>query len=147
MVEYTYVVKNIQIYFMQLTFSLYLSSFTDGYEMPSDSSRQQVFNNGTMIIQKASKVLDEGYYTCAAFGNQRKDSNSGTVQIQVLSKYHSLGLNFLCRRLRNIKISQRFHITISLSIFSSAKHHAIFIPKQSIDRRNAISSVLSNFRG
>ena len=79
---------------MQLKFTIFLSSFTDGYEMPSDSSRQQVFNNGTMIIEKASKVLDEGYYTCAAFGSQRKDSNSGTVQIQVLSKYHSLGLNF-----------------------------------------------------
>ena len=79
---------------MQLKFTIFLSSFTDGYEMPSDSSRQQVFNNGTMIIEKASKVLDEGYYTCAAFGNQRKDSNSGTVQIQVLSKYHSFGLHF-----------------------------------------------------
>ena len=54
--------------------------------MPSDPTRQKVFANGTMIIEKASKVLDEGYYTCAAFGNQRKESNSGTVQIQVLSK-------------------------------------------------------------
>ena len=57
--------------------------------MPSDQTRQKVFANGTMIIEKASKVLDEGYYTCAAFGNQRKESNSGTVQIQVLSMYRS----------------------------------------------------------
>ena len=57
--------------------------------MPSDPTRQKVFANGTMVIDKASKVLDEGYYTCAAFGNQRKESNSGTVQIQVLSKCNS----------------------------------------------------------
>ena len=56
--------------------------------MPSDPTRQKVFTNGTMVINKASKVLDEGYYTCAAFGNLRKESNSGTVQIQVLSKYN-----------------------------------------------------------
>ena len=62
--------------------------FSDGYEMPSDPTRQKVFTNGTMVINKASKVLDEGYYTCAAFGNLRKESNSGTVQIQVLSKYN-----------------------------------------------------------
>lgn len=69
--------------------------FADGYELPSDPTRQKVFVNGTMTIQKASKVLDEGYYTCAAFGNQRKESNSGTVQIQVLSKY-TCGLWFYC---------------------------------------------------
>ena len=67
---------------------LYIS-ISDGYEMPSDPTRQKVFANGTMVIDKASKVLDEGYYTCAAFGNQRKESNSGTVQIQVLSKRNS----------------------------------------------------------
>lgn len=61
--------------------------------MPSDPTRQNVFANGTMTIEKASKVLDEGYYTCAAFGNQRKESNSGTVQIQVLSKFRYLSLN------------------------------------------------------
>ena len=58
--------------------------------MPSDPTRQKVFPNGTMVIDKASKVLDEGYYTCAAFGSQRKESDSGTVQIQVLSKYQFL---------------------------------------------------------
>ena len=64
--------------------------------MPSDPTRQKVFPNGTMVIDKASKVLDEGYYTCAAFGNQRKESDSGTVQIQVLSKHLFLKKSEYC---------------------------------------------------
>lgn len=55
----------------------------DGYELPSHG-RQEVFSNGTLKIEGAHKLHDEGFYTCSAF-NQRDESHSGTVQIEVLT--------------------------------------------------------------
>lgn len=56
----------------------------DGYEVPNHG-RQSVLANGTMVIENAHKLHDEGFYTCTAF-NQHDESHSGTVQIEVLSK-------------------------------------------------------------
>ena len=59
-------------------------SFSDGYELPNHG-RQSVLANGSMVIENAHKLHDEGFYTCTA-RNQHDDSHSGTVQIEVLSK-------------------------------------------------------------
>ena len=59
-------------------------SFSDGYELPNHG-RQNVLANGSMVIENAHKLHDEGFYTCTA-RNQHDDSHSGTVQIEVLSK-------------------------------------------------------------
>lgn len=58
---------------------------SDGYELPNHG-RQSVLANGTLMIENAHKLHDEGFYTCKAF-NQHDESHSGTVQIEVLSKY------------------------------------------------------------
>ncbi len=58
--------------------------FPDGYELPNHS-RQTVYPNGTLIVESAHKLTDEGFYSCTAF-NQRDESHMGTVQIEVLSK-------------------------------------------------------------
>ena len=59
-------------------------SFSDGYELPNHG-RQNVLANGSMAIENAHKLHDEGFYTCTA-RNQHDESHSGTVQIEVLSK-------------------------------------------------------------
>ena len=59
--------------------------FTDGYELPNHG-RQSVFPNGTLVIENAHKLHDEGFYTCTAF-NSQENSHTGTIQIEVLSKF------------------------------------------------------------
>ncbi len=54
-----------------------------------------MFPNGSLIIEAANKVHDEGFYTCTAF-NQRDESHVGTVQIEVLSKCFLLLLSHKC---------------------------------------------------
>ena len=44
------------------------------------------FGNGSLVIHTASKLHDEGYYTCTA-SNERDESHTGTVQIKVLSEF------------------------------------------------------------
>ena len=61
-----------------------MDPFTDGYELPNHG-RQSVFPNGSLVIENAHKLHDEGFYTCTAF-NPHDESHSGTVQIEVLSK-------------------------------------------------------------
>ena len=60
--------------------------YLDGYKLPNHG-RQSVLANGSMVIENAHKLHDEGFYTCTA-RNQHDDSHSGTVQIEVLSKWH-----------------------------------------------------------
>ena len=49
-------------------------------------SRQSTFNNGTLIIKRPRKILDQGYYTCSA-SDDRHDSHSGSIQVKVISKF------------------------------------------------------------
>jgi hypothetical protein len=44
------------------------------------------------VITSASKLHDEGYYSCTA-SNEREESHAGTIQIKVLSKF-GLKLSF-----------------------------------------------------
>lgn len=60
------------------------SIISDGYELPNHG-RQSVLPNGTLVIESAHKLHDEGFYTCLAF-NQHDESHSGNVQIEVLSE-------------------------------------------------------------
>ena len=71
-------VSSKKLEFMVQTFYL------DGYKLPNHG-RQSVLANGSMVIENAHKLHDEGFYTCTA-RNQHDDSHSGTVQIEVLSK-------------------------------------------------------------
>ena len=58
--------------------------FSDGHDLPTDS-RHSAFNNGSFIIKRPRKILDQGYYTCSA-SNNKQESHSGSVQIRVISK-------------------------------------------------------------
>ena len=57
---------------------------TGGRELTS-TERRKVYDNGTLIVSEASRELDEGIYVCRAV-NQKGDSSSGNLHIQVLSK-------------------------------------------------------------
>ena len=57
---------------------------TDGYELPNHG-RQSIYPNGSLVIENAHKLHDEGFYTCTAF-NSNDETHSGTLQIEVLSK-------------------------------------------------------------
>lgn len=70
-----------------MTDRAYVSPFTDGYELPNHG-RQSVYPNGSLVIENAHKLHDEGFYTCTAF-NANDESHSGTLQIEVLSKWHT----------------------------------------------------------
>ena len=59
---------------------------TDGYELPNHG-RQSIYPNGSLVIENAHKLHDEGFYTCTAF-NSNDETHSGTLQIEVLSKWH-----------------------------------------------------------
>ena len=61
---------------------------SDGFEVAS-TGRLMSFGNGSMVIHSASKLHDEGYYTCTA-SNEREESHTGTIQIKVLSKSGSI---------------------------------------------------------
>ena len=65
---------------------IFLFYFSDGYDLPNHG-RQNVFPNGTLVIENTNKVHDEGFYTCTAF-NSQEDSHTGTIQIEVLSKFY-----------------------------------------------------------
>ena len=39
------------------------------------------------MIENANKIHDEGFYACTAF-NSQEDSHTGTIQIEVLSKFY-----------------------------------------------------------
>ena len=66
-------------------YSHIFSFFTDGHDLPMDS-RQSTFNNGTLIIKRPRKILDQGYYTCSA-SDDRHDSHSGSIQVKVISEF------------------------------------------------------------
>eukprot|EP00093_Oithona_nana_P013637 13637.XXX_410448_413469_1 [CDS] Oithona nana genome sequencing. len=55
----------------------------DGYELPNHG-RQSIYPNGSLVIENAHKLHDEGFYTCTAF-NSNDETHSGTLQIEVLT--------------------------------------------------------------
>ena len=61
-----------------------MCNFTDGYELPNHG-RQSIYPNGSLVIENAHKLHDEGFYTCTAF-NSNDETHSGTLQIEVFSK-------------------------------------------------------------
>ena len=80
-----FTVKSATYIFDFYLLGLLIFLFTDGYELPNHG-RQSVFPNGTLVIENAHKLHDEGFYTCTAF-NSQENSHTGTIQIEVLSKF------------------------------------------------------------
>lgn len=60
--------------------------------------RQQVFPNGTLIIENVQRSLDQGSYTCIA-KNTQGFSAKGNLEVQVMGKF-DVSINYPAKNRR-----------------------------------------------
>ena len=79
---------------IKLHLSFHLFHFPDGRNLPANQ-RQQVFQNGTLLIRDIMPRVDDGLYSCEVRSHQGVPV-SRTFRIAIRSKVH------LCKDYRNI---------------------------------------------
>lgn len=69
--------------------------------------RQQVFPNGTLIIENVQRSADQGTYTCVA-KNDQGFSAKGNLEVQVMGKSYSLLFTSYTAKNLPLKSSRKF---------------------------------------
>lgn len=80
-----------------------LFCFAGGRVLPVNR-RQQVFPNGTLIIENVQRSLDQGSYTCLA-KNAQGFSAKGNLEVQVMGKFFYVPVNLTAKSRRDFIIS------------------------------------------